>query len=118
MIQTIASALQPAWTAGNRNAAVLTERTFAKLGQVLEVQVHIVGHVEIEITIVIVVSKCSAGSPVPGIPDVRPGRHIGESSVAIIVVKNGAIKVSDIKIFPAVIVVVPHRRAKSPATVA
>ena len=84
----------------------------------LEIQIHIAGDVEIEITIVVVVAKCSAGSPMPRIPDIRLRRYIGESTVAIVVVKNGAIEVGDVQIFPAVIIVVTHGRAKSPATVA
>src|SRR5438034_2070262 len=54
----------------------------------------------------------------PRIPDVRPGRHIAESTVAIIVVEESAIEISNVKIIPAVVIVITDRRAKSPAAVA
>src|SRR6266851_4921723 len=116
VIQAVASALQSAWPAGDWNSAILTKRPLPKFRQVIEIEVHVVRHVKIEIAVVVVIAESGAGPPMPQIADTRFSRYICECAVVVVVIQHGAIEISYIEIFPAVVVIVAYGRAKSPAT--
>ncbi len=118
MIQVVACALQSARSAGDREPAILTKRSLAEWRQVIEIEIHVVGDVEIEIAIVVVVAEGSAGSPASRIADASLGGHIGEGPVAIVVIQHGAVEIRDVQVFFSIVVVVAYRGSESPAAVA
>ena len=81
----------------------------------IEIKVHVVGHVEVEVAVVVVVAKGRAGAPASGVSYARFRGHIGERSVVVVVVKHPAIEISDVEVFPAVIVVIADGDAEAPA---
>ena len=83
--------------------------------KILQVEVHVVGHVEIEIAVVVVVTESRAGAPVSRISHSSFLGDIGERSVVIIVVEHGAIEIGDVEVFPAIVVVVADGHSEAPS---
>ena len=80
------------------------------------IEIHIIRHKQIELTVAIVVQKTAARAPAV----FRSGHasllgHVGKRAVAVIVVKNVAAKVGDEEIVKAVVVVVADATGLSPA---
>ena len=90
-------------------------RAVAKLRQVLEIKVNIVGDVKVEVAIVIVVAEPRTGSPTAFVAYAGFLGDVGESSIAAIALQRAAIKISDVNVFPAVVVVIADSNTKSPA---
>src|SRR5690242_2031074 len=117
VVQPITRAIQASRPAGNGYATVLAERTTAEGRQVVQVEFHIVSDIEIQAAIIVVIAEGSARAPAAGIVHARLGSYIGESSVAVIVVKHAAIEVGDVDILIAVVVIIAYGHAETPATV-
>ncbi len=83
----------------------------------VEIDVDVVGYVEIEIAVIVIVAERRAGPPASGISNARLGRDIGKRSVVIVVIEDSAVEISNVKIFPAIVVVVADGYAESPAAV-
>ncbi len=117
MIQAVASALQSAWPAGDWNSAILAKRPLPKFRQVIEIEVHVVRHVKIEIAVVVVIAERGARAPPSCVADTGPCGHIGEGAVAVVVIQNRAVEVGNVKVFMTIVVVVADGHAESPAAV-
>ena len=80
------------------------------------IEIHIVRHKQIELTIAVVVQKTATCAPaVFGSGNAGLLGYIGESAVAIVVVENVASKIGDEEIVEAVVVVVADTTGLSPA---
>ena len=114
MIEPVARPFQSARPAGNRNAAVLAERTAAELRQVIQIQVDVISDIKVEVPVVVVIPKRRAGPPPPGIAHASLRGHVSERAIVVVMVENGTFKIGNIEIFPAVVVVVTYGHAESP----
>src|SRR5690242_18926278 len=85
VVEPVTRAFQASRSAGNGYAAVLAERTAAEGRQVVQVEVHIVGDIEIQAAIIVVIAKGSARAPAPLVVHARLSGHVVKSSVAVIV---------------------------------
>ena len=118
--QMVRLALQSARAAVHRRAAILAVGVAHRLGprnrQVVAVEVHIAGHVQVQPPVAVVVAPCRARRPVA---QRHAGllRHIGKRSVVVVVVKPVLAVVAHIDIGPAVVVVVGNAHAIAPAVV-
>src|SRR4051794_10975620 len=115
MVKTVAPAPESTGAAGNRDAAVTAKWTLAECGQVIQVQVDVVGDVQIKIPVIIVVAESRAGAPLVPVADPGLLGHISKRSVVIVVVKRGAVKIGDVQIFPSIVVVITGRHPKAPS---
>ena len=88
VIQAVAAALESARAAGHRNAAIGAEGALPELGEMVEIKVHVVGHVEVEIAVIVVVAKGRAGAPASGVSYSGFLGDIGERSVVVVVVER------------------------------
>ena len=83
----------------------------------IEIKVHVVRDVEIEVAIIVVVAEGGAGPPAPQIANTRFSGYVRERAVVVVVIKHGPIEISYVEIFPAVVVILACGRPKSPAAV-
>src|SRR5438105_15722106 len=84
-IEVVATALQATRAAGNGNAPVLAKYRTAERRQIIEIKRDVVGHVKIQVAVVIVIAKGGASSPLPAVIHSGLGGDIRKSSVAIVV---------------------------------
>ena len=114
MEERITRALQSAGAALHINSTILAVGRFAEAGKIIEVKIDIIRDHQVEETIAIVIAKRGAGGPA-SVGNAGLGGHVGESAVAVVVVKNVATEAGHVKIGPAVVVVVTdcstHRKA-------
>src|SRR5207302_1856989 len=75
----------------------------------------IVGHVEVQLAVVIVVSEGTARAPSPGVANSGRRSHIAERAVAVVVVEDAATYMGDVDVFPAVTVVVADAHTHAPS---
>src|SRR5260370_27372104 len=64
--------------------------------------------------VIVIVPEGCARPPASGVSYGRFRRDIGERTIAVVVVEHATIEICNIKVFPAVIVVVAGGGAKSP----
>src|SRR5215470_2501341 len=83
VIEPVSAALQSSWAAGDWNPAISAERPLPEFGQVFEIEVNIVGDVQIEVAVVVVVPKSSTGSPSAQISNPGFLRYIGERTIVV-----------------------------------
>ena len=81
----------------------------------VEIDIDVIGNIQIKVAIVVVVAEGRAGSPAAGIAHASLRCDIGKRAVVIVAVENSAIEIGNVKIFPAVVVVVADGYAESPA---
>src|SRR5882762_8313373 len=112
--QSVTRAFEAARPALHVDAAVFAVGRGAEAGQIVEMEIDVVGNHEIEKTVAIVVAKSSASRPA-AVGNAGFASDIGEGAVAIIFVKDVAAEASDVEIGPAVVVVVSHRAAHGKA---
>src|SRR5882724_7506589 len=115
MVKAVARPRETTWAAGNRNSTVLAKRRTAEFWKVVQVEVHVICHVEVEIAVAVIISKRSARAPASRVADPSLHRDVAKRSVTIIFIKEGTSKTGDIEVVPAVVVVIPYRRSKAPA---
>src|SRR5229473_3985851 len=65
--------------------------------------------------VIVIVPEGCARTPASGVSYARFRRDIGERTIAVVVVEHATIEICNIKVFPAVIVVVSDGGAKAPA---
>ena len=83
-----------------------------------EIEVHIVGDHEVEMAIAVVIDEGAAVAPgFAGASDARFFAYVGESAVAVVVIEDVFSVVGDVKIFPAVVVIVADAHALAPTGV-
>ena len=114
VVETVAAALQSARPAIDRDAAILAEHAVAELGQVVDIQVHVVGDIEIEVAIVVIIAESRTRSPTIGIGDAGFDGDVGEGAVVVVVVKRRSMEAGNVDVFPAVVIVVADRHTVSP----
>src|ERR1051326_5511978 len=73
-------------------------------------KIHVVGDHQVEIAIMVVITEGSTGGPA-AVGDAGFLGYVSESSVAVVAIENVATEAGDVKIGPAVVVVVAHRAA-------
>ena len=115
MVETISRTFQATGTAGDRDSAVLTKWAAAQFRQMFQIDVHIVRDIQVEVAIIVVIAKGGAGTPAIGITYASFDGDIGESAIVIIVVEHRIFEIGDVKVFPAIVVVVAHRHSETPA---
>src|SRR5882762_8670549 len=109
--QSVTRAFEAARPALHVDAAVFAVGRGAEAGQIVEMEIDVVGNHEVEKTVAIVVAKSSAGRPA-AVGNTGFGSDIGEGAVAIIFVKDVAAEAGDVEIGPAVVVVVQSALAR------
>ena len=102
-IEGVARAGQPSRSALNRDAVELTELSFAELGQRVEPHVDVVGHVEVEPAVAVVIGERRAGRP-PAIADARLRGDVSERSIRVVAVEVVRTVTGHVQIVPAVVV--------------
>src|SRR5207253_3956976 len=102
--QRIAGAFEPARAALHTDAAELAGWLAAEFRQIAELEVHVIGHHEVEIAVVVVVGKSRAGGPA-AVAHPRLFSYIGESAITIVSVKDVAAQAGDAKVWPAIVAV-------------
>src|SRR5229473_6678543 len=65
--------------------------------------------------VIVIVPEGCARTPASGVSYARFRRDIGERTIAVVVVEHATIEICNIKVFPAVIVVVADGGAKAPS---
>src|SRR5437588_233407 len=83
----------------------------------IEIEVHIIGDVEIEEAIVVIITEGGACAPSSGISHASFRRDISERAITIVAIEHCTIYISNVEIFPAVIVEVADGGAKAPTAV-
>src|SRR5580704_104226 len=78
---------------------------------VLRTPLDVIRNNEVEVAIPVVVEPRRAGGPSTLIGDSSLGSHLGEGSIAVVVIENGAAVAGDVEIRIAVVVEIPHRHA-------
>ncbi len=108
--QRIAGTLQSARPTLHVDPAILAVRRGAKSRQIVQVEIHVIGHHQIKVAVAIIIAeRCASGPAAVG--DASLLGHVSESAVAIIFEKFVSAQAGQINIGPAVVVVVTHRSA-------
>src|SRR5450432_2406512 len=76
--------------------------------EVDEVPVYISENDQNQQTVVIQIDPCGAGGP-SAAPRARRCRHVRERAVSVVVIETVASVCGDVKVFKAIVVIVPHR---------
>src|SRR5581483_1793819 len=77
-------------------------------------EVHVMRHEEIDIPVLVIVTKRRARSPTRVAVQTAALRHVRESSVPLISIKNDSMQAAHDKVGPSIIVVVSHGHTKRP----
>ena len=114
MKQRITRAAQTPRAALHVNTPVAARRARSKLRQVVQLEVHVVRHHQIDKSIAVVVRKGRSGGP-PAVGNSCLCRHIRKGAIAIVAVKHVAAQTRHVDVRPAIVVVVAHRAAHGEA---
>ena len=116
MIKQVAAARQAARAAHHRQALPLAIARLAGHRDLLEVELDVVGHKQIEQPVAVVIDPSAAGVPADAL-FVQPCflGDVGERPVAIVVPEHVLSPVGAEQIVPAVVVVVAHADRDAPA---
>ena len=113
MKQGIASPGKPARAAERGNAAVGAIGRAARRSESLDVHVEIIGHVQVEQAVVVVISERA-----PHAPSVAAHsglvRHVCKGPVAIVAVEGVTRVIGHVEVIAAVVVIVPYADAHPP----
>src|SRR5579872_1220112 len=115
VVKDVFCAGQSARATHDRNPLPNAGWTLARRGGGRQIKVHIVGDNQIETPVAIVVNECATGPP--GLARSRNAGlfcDLGEHSVVVVIEAILAV-ISDVEIFPSVVVVVADANALSPA---
>src|SRR5579863_4359429 len=88
----------------------------ARNRRILRIELYVPRNEQIQKSITVVIAPSRARRP-SSQRHSRLLRHIGKSSIVIVVVKPVLSKIGNINIRPAIVIVVTHNRAKSPTLV-
>src|SRR4029077_1969363 len=100
----------------HRNVVVHAVGSLARLGRAGGLEIHVIRHKQIELTVTIVVQKTAACAPaVFGSGHAGLLGHIGKRAVAVVVVENVVAKISDEEIVEAVVVVISDATGLPPS---
>src|SRR5439155_19264273 len=80
-------------------------------GIILRTPFDVVADHEVQVAVLVIVEPAGAGGPSVFVGHTRLGRDVPESSVAVIVIENGAAVACDVKVRKAVVVKIAHRHA-------
>ena len=116
MIERIARAGKSARAALHGHALVLARSTFTELGQVVDVEVYVVGDEEVEASVVVVVEEGSAHRPAR-VAHARLRGNVRERAVAVVLQKVVRAEAGDVEVIVAVVVEVADDSAHAPAYV-
>ena len=114
MKQRIAGAFEPARAALHADAAEFAGWLAAEFRQIAELEVHVIGHHQVEIAIMVVISKSRAGGPA-AVAHSRLFADVGESAVAVVSVKRVLAEVGAKNVLEAVVVVVTDADSTGPS---
>src|SRR6267154_859811 len=115
VIERISAARQTPWPAKDSNALPQAGRIFARGSGVCKVEVRIIRNDQIELPVPVVIHEGAAASPSLSVTgDPRCVCHFFESTVTVVVEPVFPV-VRDVKVVPAVIVVVADTHALTPA---
>ena len=115
VIEDILRSGQTARPAHDGNPLPDASQTFPRRRRGRQIEIHIIGHNQIEAAIAIVVDECAARAP--RLARSRDAGFLGDfgEHAVLIVVKTVLAVVGDVKIFPSVVVVVANANALAPA---
>ncbi len=109
---------KPCGPQGTGMSLYIAVGSLARLGRACRIEIHVIGHEQIKKTVAVIIQKTAACTPaVFRSSNASLFGHVGESAVAIVVVKNVAAKIADEQIVETVVVVVADATALSPARV-
>src|SRR5438105_3142395 len=115
VIKNIWRGRKSARSAHHRRALPQTSQSFAGLRRSLDIEKHIVGDHEIELSIAIVINERATGAPCLAIAsDSRRGSNFLEGPVTLVVVKTVLAVISHVKIVEAIVGIVSDAGALSP----
>src|SRR5258708_106822 len=116
MIKRIAGTLQSSGATLHRYPFELAGAPFTKLRQIIHVEIHIIGHEEIELAIVVIIDEGRAGRPTR-IADARFLSNVGEGAVAVVSEQMVWPQAGHIDVVKAIVIVVTNGDPHSPADV-
>ena len=114
MEERVAGAFQAARAALHVDAAIFAVGATAEAGQIVEVEIDVVGDHEIDEAVAVVVAESCAGRP-SAVGDAGFRGDVGEGAVAVVVIENVAAEAGDVEVGPAVVVVVADGSAHGEA---
>ena len=114
MEERVAGAAQSARAALHVDAAILAVGSAAEAGQIVEVEVDVVGDHQVDESVTVVVAERCAGRPAP-ISDASLGGDVGEGAVSVVVIEDVSTQAGDVEVGPAVVVVVADGAAHGEA---
>src|SRR6267378_7427312 len=117
MVKAVARSREAAWSARDRDAAVLAKRSAAEFRKVVQIEIHVIRNVQVQQPVAVVVAESGTRAPASRISNTRLRRHVAKCSITIVLIKEGAGETRNIKVVPAIVVVIPYRRSKAPAAV-
>ena len=117
-VKNIRTSRETQRTTGNANLVVAAVNGVATLRRCFQIEIQVVRHKQIEMTIAVIVQETTTRAPTPFCSlNSGPRGCIGEGPVAIVVVEHVVSPISDEKILEAVIVIVTDTTALPPAGV-
>ena len=117
VVQDVASAGQAGWSARDQDPLVSAGTVF-RLGSRRQIEINIVRDEEIQMTVLVIVDKATAGVPAdlgPGLDKSGLLRDISKCTVPVVAVKNVLAVISHKEIIMAVVVVVAYAASLPPA---
>jgi len=89
MVKAVARPRETTRAARNRNSTVLAKPRTAEFRKVIQVEIHVICHVEVEIAVAVIISKRSARAPASQVADPSLQGDVAKRSVTIILIKEG-----------------------------
>src|SRR5581483_6726346 len=116
VIERVITGWQAARAALDRDSLPIAIAICARLGDMLEIELKIIGDEQIEVAVAVVVDEGAAGAPARNITEQTSlFGYVSKSAIAIVAIKFVLPEVRNEEIFEAVVVIVADAHAACPA---